>query len=65
MAQVAVIVLGIVVLIAGVFCSAYSTTTSYLWGAYSTTAYPLQQYGMPLILAGIVIAAIGAALPRK
>ena len=60
------IVIGIIVLVLGIFANIYSITTSqsHLWGFYSTsnTSTPYSTYSIPFLIGGIVLIIVGAVM---
>ena len=64
-----ILVLGVLLLLAGFGALFYTQTTtqSQLFGAFttSTTQKPFEQLGYPLIIGGVVLLIVGAALPSS
>ena len=60
------IIIGIVILVIGIFTSVYSETTtqSQLFGLYNTsnTLNPYSSYSVPVLIAGIVLIIVGAVI---
>lgn len=62
----ALIIIGVVVLVLGIFANVYSETTTneYLWGLYSTssTSIPYSSYSTMLLIGGIILILAGALI---
>ncbi|MBE3095023.1 MAG: hypothetical protein IMZ52_08335 [Actinobacteria bacterium] len=59
------IAIGIVVAIIGVVAGALVITTPQLFGLVTTSDTPYAQYMIPLIIGGMVLIIVGAAIPEK
>ncbi|RLG44970.1 MAG: hypothetical protein DRN92_07245 [Thermoproteota archaeon] len=57
--------LGVIILLVGVFCLAFYTTESAAWGLIKRTTHPLEPFGLPLLVLGLIVALIGAVMPSK
>ena len=60
------IIIGVVVLVLGIFANVYSETTTqeHLWGLYSTsdTSTPYSPYSTMLLIGGIILILIGVLI---
>ena len=60
------LIIGIVVLVLGIFANIYSVTTtqSHLFGLYSTSSSsnPYLTYSVPFLIGGIVLIIVGAVI---
>jgi len=59
-----IIAIGIVVAILGVVAGALVITTPQLFGLVNTESTPYAQYMIPLIIGGMVLIIVGAAIPE-
>ena len=69
MANVALVVVGIVVLASGIFCLGYqeNSTSSSWWGFYTDTqtVKPYEAAAIPLLVGGGVLTIVGLAINGK
>lgn len=60
-----IIAIGIAVAIIGVIAGALVITTPQLFGLVNTESTPYAQYMIPLIIGGLVLVIVGAAIPES
>jgi len=60
-----IIAIGILVAIIGVIAGALVITTPQLFGLVTTSDTPYAQYMIPLIIGGMVLIIVGAAIPQS
>ncbi len=59
------IAIGVVVVVIGVIAGTIVITTPELFGLVTANETPYAQYMIPLIIAGLVLIIVGAAVPSK
>jgi hypothetical protein len=65
MANIYVLVIGIVSVILGIIAIYYKETQEQFFGLVSTSSAPYAEFAIPLIIAGIVLIIVGSVLENK
>ena len=58
------IAFGVLLIIAAVFCGAY-TETRKVWWIFNVTVAPYREWAMPLVLVGVVLIAVGVLVEAR
>jgi len=59
------LIIGIIVLLIGIFTGAYTTSQSHLFGLFSTTSSPYADFSIPLMIGGIVLIIVSIFIGKK
>ena len=60
-----IIIIGVLLLVLGVFAGAFTSSQSHLWGLFTTSSTPYSSYMMPLLVGGIVLIIVAVLMGRK